>query len=474
VSPARRARGAEPRRAVVLVAAASILAVLAAVSVRATPHNGAVEPSSVAAIPLGAESSAFYCGGLEHAEGVVESDVAIADLSGSAHVVEITTTNELNQVSLRQIRVHPGHVVHISPANLVGGSLEAVSIVSAGGGIAATESIRGVNGAAVAPCLTRASGSWWLTGGSTKKGQSLVLSVFNPYASAAVVAVTFQTPGGVVVPSGFQGLVLGPHQLAALSVHAVAPNVAPITTHVVATFGAVVVYGIERSTSGAASIALLPGTPSPTHVAWFPVGSSIPSRTTQLVLTNTSLLPVGAAVRVWAPAGCARHCPAPFDVTIAQQSTALLTLSPSTRVPAGTAMSAEVVADGAGLVAAQRVTESDATGANAPIADPGLARSMRLVLVNPLASGFDDVGIVNPTGTEVRVSLETVARGGPRQIGVAYTIGPRDSLVLGPGALRGMVAGVLELVSSGPITAAADVHGALRGASVLVASPLRG
>ena len=282
----------------VLGVLAASLAVLGVVSVRSEPANTPAAPASVATIGLNSESSAFYCGGLEHVQGVVESDVAIADLASTARVVEVTTTNERNEVSLRQVRVEPGRVVHLSPAGLVGGSLEAVSVVSNGGDVAVTEAIRGVDGAAVAPCLTRAATSWWLTGGSTEKGESLVLSVFNPYASSAVFSVTLQTPGGVAVPQAFQQYVLGPHQLAALSVHAVAPNQSPITTHIVASDGNVVVYGIGRSTQGGASISLLPGTPSTPAVTTFPVANSATGRTTQLLLANPGATPVVTDVRV--------------------------------------------------------------------------------------------------------------------------------------------------------------------------------
>jgi len=275
------------------------------------------------------------------------------------------------------------------------------------------------------------------------------------------------------VPSIYKGLVLEPHQLAALNVRSVAPFAAPITTHVVANQGVLVVYGTERSTNGAASIALLPGTPAPTHVAWFPVGSSASDRTTRIAVTNTSSVAVNAAVRVWAPSGCTPHCPLPFQLTVGPTSTAYVTVAPSTRVPAGTALAAEVVAGVGGVLARQEVTQGYATGANAPIADPGLVRSVRLVLVNPLASGFDDVGMLNPTGAPVTVTLATVAASGPVRIGASYTIAAHNSLVLGPGALRGMVSGVLVLVATGPITASADVHGALRGASVLVGVPLQ-
>jgi hypothetical protein len=472
VTITRRARAiVERRRPLMLVLVVASIAVLGVVSSRFGSSNAAPPRASVARVALDAESSAFYCGGLERVRGEIESNVAIADLASTPRIVEVTTTNELSQVSLRQIEVRPGTVVHLSPASLVGGSLEAVSIVASGGDVAATEAIHGVNGVAVAPCLTRAAPSWWLTGGSTNPGQSFVLSVFNPTASQAVFSVAFQTPSGLSSPPTLQGLVLGAHQLAALNVHAVAPNQSPITTHVLTTEGTVVVYAIGRSTQGATSISLLPGSPEPTNVAWFPVASSAPSRTTRLLLADPGSAPVVATVQVHAPSSCSTHCPAPFTVTITPGGTASLTLSPTTRVPAGVGMSSEVTADGGGVVVVQRVEHGGTVGQAAPLDDPMSSGPRRLVLVNPLASGFDDVGLFNPSASVVHVTLATVGREGPRSLGRTYAIAPHTGVTLGSGALRGVVDGVVVFVADGPLSAAGDVHGALIGAGVLVAVP---
>jgi hypothetical protein len=464
-------RDRDLRRSAVLGGLVVALVGLGVVSVSVTGARAPVAPASVAAVNLGAESSAFYCGGLEHIQGVLESYVAIADLASTPRIVEITTTNDQQQVSLRQVKVRPGRVFHFTPAKLISGSIEAVSIDANQGGIAATESIRGTNGVAVAPCLSAAASSWWLVGGSTEPGSSFVLSVFNPYASQAVVSVTLVTPTGIVVPNSFQGLLLGPHQLAALSVHGVAPNQSPITAHVVATDGSVVAYGIERSTRGASVLSLLPGSPSTSSRWYFPLGSGSPDVTTQLLLLDAGPRPATATVQVVRPPGCAGHCSAPFVVDLAPGVTSTLTVSPSTRVLPGLPIAVSVVATSPGVVVAQRVSAAGATGQNTPLDDPSLTGAGRLVLVNPLANGFDAVVVMNPSATAVRVTLETVSPSGQKAIGVSYGVEANGMIVLGAKALRGVIDGVLELVATGPIVASGAVHGALGGSSVLVAAP---
>jgi hypothetical protein len=456
---------------VVLGALVVALVVLGVVSASTTGARAPVVPASVARVSLNAESSAFYCGGLEHIPGVVESYVAVADLASTPRIVEITTTNDLQQVDLRQVKVSPGHVFHFTPAKLLSGSLQSVAIDANEGGIAATESIRGTNGAAVAPCLSAAAPAWWLTGGSTEPGEGFVLTIFNPNAYQAVVSVTLDTPSSTVAPNSYQGILLYPHQFAALAVHAVAPNQSPISANVVASVGSVVVYGIERSTVGAPVLSLLPASPSASTSSFLPVGSSASTSTTKLVLLDPGPRPATTTVQVINPPGCDLHCAAPFVVDLAPGAATSLNVSPSSRVLSGSSFAMSLRATGPGVVAALRVSAHGATGQSTPIDDPSLGGAAHLVLVNPLANGFDVVDVMNPSASSVRLSLETVSPSGARTIGTTYGIEPNGLLLLGSGALRGVVDGVLELVASGPLVASGEVHGALVGSNVLVAAP---
>jgi hypothetical protein len=458
----------------VLGALAAALVVLGAVSASTAGARAPVVPTSVAKVSLSAESSAFYCGGLEHIPGVVESYVAVADLASTPRIVEVTTTNDRQQVSLRQVRVLPGRVFHFTPARLLNGSLQEVTIDANEGGIAATESLLGVNGVAVAPCLSATAPDWWLTGGSTEPGDGFVLTIFNPNAYDAIVNVTLSTPLGLVTPNSYQGLLLLPHQFAALAVHAVAPNQSPITANVTAadgTDGSVVVYGIERSTAGAPVLSLLPASPSTSRTAFLPVGPSSSAASTKLLLVDPGPDPATATVQVINPPGCSRRCAAPFVVGLAPGVATSLIVSPSSRVLSGSSFSMSVRASAPGVVALEQVSAQGATGQSVPVDDPSLEGARDLVLVNPLANGLDTVSVMNPSSSEVRVGLETVTPSGERSIGTTYGIEPNGLLLLSAGALRGIVDGVLELVATGPIVASGVVHGALAGSNVLVAAP---
>ena|GEM_PF-5076037 len=470
MSARRGAVARDGRRLAVLCALVFALAVLAVVSVTTTSAVAPIVATSDAKVTLSAESSAFYCVGLEHLQGVIESYVAVADLASTPRIVEITTTNERQQVSLRQVKVLPGHVFHFTPAKLLDGAIEAATVEANQGGIVATESVRGVDGVAVAPCLSTAGPSWWLTGGSTERGTDFVLSVFNPYASEAVVSVTLQSPAGISVPNSYQGLVLGPHQLAALNVHAVAPSQSPITAHVVASDGNIVVYGIERSTVGAPVLSILPASP-PSTSTYLPAGSGSTRSTTQLLVVDTGTSPSTASVQAVNPPGCGPHCAAPFLVDLTPGGATRLTIAPSSRVLSGSPFAMSVQAGAPGIVVVQRVSSNGATGQSTPIDDPSLEGAGRLVLVNPLANGFDAVNVMNPTTSAVRISLETVTPSGLRVIGKTYGIEPNGVIELSSKAIGGIVDGVLEVVATGRVVASGLVHGALVGSGVLVAVP---
>jgi len=461
----------EPSRGVVLVLLAVALAGLGLVSTStSSPAPAAVAPSAQA-VHVDTESSASFCGGLEHVAGVVSSEVAIADLAGVARTLEVTTSNERGRASRRLIAVRPGHVLHLDPSHLLAGSVEAMSIVADGGGVAATESVSGSGGTAVAPCLTETGPTWVLTGGSTEVGHSLSVSVLNPNATAAQVSVSFLTPSGFVEPSAFKGLDLGPHQLDVLHVKDVAPNQSLITTDVAATFGNVVVFAVGRSTSGAGSVSLLPGAPAPALAATFALTPNLSGATSRLVLANLGATTVSATIRTtWSP-GCGTHCAAPYDVSIDAGSTMPLQVAPTSRAPSGVITATELTASAPGLVVVQDVAAASSHGQSIALDDPSATGAARLVLVDPTPSRYERVSMANGTDAAVSVTLEAVGPHGVR-VGRTIAIAPHAVTVVNGRRLGRLTGGVLELVATGPIYATGEVRDALLGSDLLPAAPI--
>jgi hypothetical protein len=458
-------------RAVVLVLLAGALVVLAVVSASTSPAAPVAAPSSAQTVRVGTESSASFCGGLEHRPGIVASEVAIADLAGVPRTLEVTTSNERGRASRRLIAVRPGHVLHLDPSNLLAGSVEAMTIVADGGGVAATESISGAGGTAVAPCVTVASPTWVLTGGSTEEGHSLSISVLNPYATTAQVTVSFLTPAGFVEPTAYRGLDLAPHQLDVLTVKDVAPKQAPITTDVVTTFGSVVAFAVGRSTSGVASLSLLPGAPAPALAATFPLTPNFAGATSRLVLANLGATTVSATVRTtWSP-GCGTHCAAPDAVSVSPGGTTALQVAPSSRAPTGVVVATSLTASPPGLVVVQDVVSPTSGGQSAALDDPSGVGATRLVLVDPTPSRFERVVMANNGDVAVTVTLEAVGPNGVR-VGRSVGVAPHAVTVVNGRRLPRLTGGVLELVATGPIFATGELRGALLGSDLLPAAPI--
>ena len=470
--PARTERlRRERRRWVVLVVLGAVLAVLAVASSPGSSAPPAAVAPSAGAVSVRTESSSLFCGGLEHVVGSISSTVTIADLAGGARTLEVTTSNERGRVSLRLVGVRPGHVLRLDPSHLLAGSDEAMAIVADGGGVVASESVSGAGGTAVAPCLTEAAPAWYLTGGSTQTGRSLLISVLNPYEVPAQVTVSFLTPGGFVEPGRFKGLDIGPHRLDVLVVHDVAPSRSMITTDVQATTGSVVVYGVERATSGAASVSVLPGAPATASSAVFPITPNATGASTSLLVANVGTTPLTASVQTaWAP-GCGTHCSAPFSLGVGPGETTSLQVAPSSRVPIGVVAAAELSATPPGLVVVQTVTTSSTVGQSAALDDPSQSGSVRLVLVDPSRTRFERVSIVNPAAAPASVTLETV---GPHGVRVHRTVlvAGRGVTVVNGRRLGWLVGGVLELVATAPIYAAGEVRNALLGSDLLIAVPV--
>jgi hypothetical protein len=471
VSPRTSRPRRERARWLVLALLAGALAILTLVSTSTSPSAPAAVPPSAQAVNVGTESSASFCGGLEHREGVVASEVTIADLAGVARTLEVTTSNEHGRASRRLIAVRPGHVVHLDPSHLLAGAVEAMTIVADGGGVAATESVTGEGGTAVAPCLTEAGPTWVLTGGSTEVGHSLTVSVLNPYATSAQVTVSFLTPAGFVEPTAYKGLDLGPHQLDVLSVKDVAPKESPITTEVATTFGNVVVFAVGRSTSHAGSVSLLPGAPAPALAATFPLTPNFPGATSRLVLANLGAGAVAATLRTtWSP-GCGAHCAAPEAISVLPGATTTLQVAPSSRAPIGVTAATALTAAAPGLVVVQEVATPASLGQSAPLDDPSGVGATRLVLVDPTASRYERVAMANDGDAAVSVTLEAIGPNGVR-VGRTVAVAPHGVTVVNGRRLGRLTGGVLELVATGPIFATGELRDALLGSDLLAAAPV--
>jgi hypothetical protein len=122
----------------------------------------------------------------------------------------------------------------VNPSSGLPQGSSASSFAFAGGGVVADQVVSGPGGWSTAPCASQTSSQWAFAGGSTTAGRSLTLALFDPAAPEAVVNVSFVTPGGLVTPQAYQGLVVPPGQLLVENVGDFVQNAPDIATEVTA------------------------------------------------------------------------------------------------------------------------------------------------------------------------------------------------------------------------------------------------
>src|SRR5205823_4357562 len=83
------------------------------------------------------------------------------------------------------------------------------------------------------PCATRPSSDWYIPVGSTRRGSTERVALFNPFTQAAVVDVTAFEPGGATRPAALQGMTVAPRSRVVINVNAAADqrNLLAIAVH---------------------------------------------------------------------------------------------------------------------------------------------------------------------------------------------------------------------------------------------------
>ena len=189
------------------------------------------------------------------------------------------------------------------PTQLGSTGLIAAAVVLDGGGVAVSEVVQSPLGWSMAPCAPSTAPNWYFAHGATAQGGGLVLSLFNPAATDAVVDVSLvSSTAGFLAPAAYQGIDIPPGSLVTENIGDHAPDDAAVATEVSTLSGAVVatelrVGRVRRATGGSRSPwAARP----PPRDGSFPQSTGIPGGTVAFHVLNPTTTP--AACR-W-PSGC--------------------------------------------------------------------------------------------------------------------------------------------------------------------------
>ena len=243
-----------------------VAGVAVAVGLQRTPGPVAAAPTPSALVGApDAESSAWYCTGQSIAGGVAPGSLVLTNTTPRAVTANVTAVTDSGATGHTAVAVPAYGVVAPSVPALASGSWESETVVTAGGGVAVSQSVSNALGWSQAPCQSTASSQWYFVSGSTAASNQLYVSLLNPTSTPVVVDLSFVTPGGVVHPINYQGIVLAPGQVAAENVTGEVQQVSSFSTIVAARTGRMVASEIQEfvgAAAGSGGLSLLPGVPA--------------------------------------------------------------------------------------------------------------------------------------------------------------------------------------------------------------------
>lgn len=457
-----------------------IVVVLACLAFAAILDRGGASGTSEASafVPLGprvplrtAEATAWYCAeGTSNPGGRADESVFVANVGDrTVHARVSVLTGPDQPPAVRALDVAPGGMAGLRVANIVASPEPGVLVETAGSPAVVTHSVTGNGDAGLGPCARDASPEWHFAGGTTARGASLWLALFNPFRDDAIVDVQFLTSGGEIAPGAVQGFVVPGRSRVTVAVHDQALRQDVVATQVSARRGRVVAEQSQvlDGTDGRKGLALSLGAPALGRRWEFPNGSIGPGRTETLVIANPADLPTDAVVNTRLDGGALE----PETVTVPAQGA--LTVNLGARVPVGVGFSVGVTSRSA-LVAGTLTAQT----APIPSSSRGIAittgetrAARRWVLAPSRESGVSDlVAVLNAGRRPASFSVQLLAGGRVTTLPGAGRIEPGRRAVVNLRALDVSGAGVLVVRASRPVIASRESAG-MPGLTVSPAVP---
>jgi hypothetical protein len=476
-SPRRSGRTADrarPALALIVVVAVVLGGVVDAVVGRALPARAEAVGTAVVGDPAAGASSSFCAGGTAGA-GQPADPVVYLTNTGAKPVRGAMRTvapplAAAPGAHATTLTVPARSTVAVDPTAGVPAGPVAASFVFDGGGVVASQVVRGPGGWAAAPCATRPAESLVFAGGSTAGGSSLTLSLLDPTAAPAVVDVTFLTPSGAVVPAPYQGIDLAPGQLVSEDVGTYVQNAGSVATLVTTESGSVVADELEQW-AGGAGLSLWLGARG-ARTSWsFADTSATPGGALAVTVAN----PGAAATTATVSFELGQASLVPRRVVVPGRALVTLDLTSTSGLPTSTPFGVVVTAR-APVVVARTVTAPSAAAPPRTGAWPGVGAPARQWLVPgpapvgapPLAGvAPSDLAIADPGRAPVDVTVVSLATG--KTVGRLVVAGDGVGIVTGATLAA---AGPVVVRASAPVTVEAQaVPAGAPGVVVVTAVP---
>ncbi|HXQ91286.1 MAG TPA: hypothetical protein VN768_06960 [Acidimicrobiales bacterium] len=407
------------------------------------PGVRALSSLEVAPTP-GTESSAWFCAGGSGAQGGAPATIVLTNVG--RHPVHGTVSAISAPEGAAQpapwagartmaLTVPTDGQVTVGAAQLGSTGLVAAAVVLDGGGVAVSEAVQSPLGWSMAPCSPSTAADWYFAHGATTEGGGLILSLFNPTATDAVVNISLvSTTAGYLVPAAYQGIDVGPGSVVTENIGDHDPQDAAVATVVAALSGSLVATELQSvGTPGNGGISLTLGAPAPASLWVFPQSTEIPGGAVAFHVLNPSTSPAVVSVAVGLSLGAGAE---PLTLRVAPQSLVTLNAGSQTRIPTGVPYALTFSSPGTGIVVSRQVRAPAGSPAAVPEAGdvsgvPGGSRRWLLPAVVAPGSGAWSLAVVDLGARAATVRITTpsgkaIAGQSPRRVT------PGSPLVIGP------------------------------------------
>ena len=292
----------------------------------------------VAATQVGGRpSSSWFCVGGTGPGGPAPASVVVADLGRRPLVGTLEWVSDSGRSKQVGLAVGPQGDEVVSPA-LAGGFL-AATVELGPGPAAVSEVASGPSGQSSVPCATTTSPTWYFAGGSTVLGDSVVLCLYNPGATAALADLTFATDQGTATPGDFQGVLVPAGALVPVQVGAHVIDAHHLGITVSARQGRLVAAALViRTAEPPPGASLVLGVPSPART-WYlpygfwdrPPGAASPSAFETLTVYDPGPAPASVRLSLALAAGSA----SPLELTVPPGGRQVVDATAQARIPPG-------------------------------------------------------------------------------------------------------------------------------------------
>ena len=480
-------RLAPARRAVVIVAVVLALVGAGLADRQQRPSSGAVPraaqigrlmPSAASAQAL---ASSWSCplATATGAGGAAEGVVVVANAGTAPVAGTVTVVPADGEAANKAITINPLSSLAINESDIVHLGADrpwASARIDLQGGQAGVElAVNGQWGNAITPCSPTASDHWYFATGATAVDATLMVGLFNPFPSDAVVDLSFVTDQGPANPPEFQGVVVPAGGLRVLSIGDHVRRRDSVATTVVARTGRIVAQRIQRRTApDDTGLTAALGAPSLGTTWYFPDGYSADHDVEHYVIFNPNPTEAHLSLAVSLDTGSAE----PFDLTVPPAGSYTVAIESESRIPPQVGHSAEVTSTNGVPVVVERTVQ-----ASAPAGHTGLGAMLGarvtagrwLLPFGAVDANVDEwVIVVNPGPGNATVSLDAL------QNGQAVAIPQMQGVVIPPGARHAFRVGdqiqgdgiPVVVKATGPVTVEQAIYLASGGFTIQAGQPL--